>query len=145
VSDVIRPPHAYVPGATPRHPEGWFDPLKAGITGDMTEAEMEASLAWQAGMTYRAEGFYWECHEVLEALWLVTDDGPLRSYVQAVIQMANAQLKEKMGRPKASARLCDIVVGHLDDCAGRDVILGQAIGVLRAEAVNAATRLKNMH
>ncbi|WP_223426789.1 DUF309 domain-containing protein [Tateyamaria pelophila] len=95
---------------------------------------MQSSLAWRAGTIYRAEGYYWECHEVLEALWMTAPDGPLRRYVQAVIQMANAQLKEKMGRPKAAVRLCDIVCRHLDACAGVETILGQPVAALRAEA-----------
>ena len=140
--EVLRPAHAYVPGLTARHPEGAFDPLKVGIKSGMTEAEMADSLAWQAGLAYRADGYYWECHEVLEALWLVAPEGPLRSYLQAVIQMANAQLKEKMGRPKAARRLADIVCALLQDCSGRAVVLGQPVEGLRHEALEMTRRLR---
>lgn len=142
---LARPPYAYVPGASPRHDEGWFDPIKAGVTSGMSEADMQASLAWRAGTTYRAEGFYWECHEVLEALWMAAPDGPLRSYLQAVIQLANAQLKQKMGRPKAAGRLFGIVLGHLDDCAGQSMILGQPVEALRIETINRAKQLEKAH
>lgn len=143
MTDIPRPPHAYVPGRTQRHPEGWFDPLKADVIEGMTEAVMERSLAWRAGVIYRAEGYFWECHEVLEALWLAAPDGPLRSYVQAVIQLANAQLKEKMGRPNAARRLCDIVLGHLEACEGQDLILGQPVDALRDEVQQLAARVQN--
>mmetsp|Transcript_23775 Transcript_23775/g.42740 ORF Transcript_23775/g.42740 Transcript_23775/m.42740 type:complete len:110 (+) Transcript_23775:900-1229(+) len=109
----------------------------------MTEAEMQASPAWRAGALFRDEGYFWECHEVLEALWLAAPDGPLRSYVQAVIQMANAQLKARMDRPNAVRRLCRIVCGHLGACAGQDVILGQRVEALRAEAVALARRYED--
>ncbi|WP_420012678.1 DUF309 domain-containing protein [Tateyamaria sp.] len=134
MSDFRNPPHAYVPGQTIRHPEGLFDPLKVGIHNAMTEDEMQSSLAWRAGIRFRDDGFYWECHEVLEALWLATPDGALRNYVQAVIQLANAQLKSRMDRPKAVRRLCMIVQSLLDECEGRTMILGQNVERLRAEA-----------
>lgn len=144
MKDILRPSWAYVPGVNTRHPESWFDPLKEGVTIGMTEAAVQDSLAWRAGLAYRGDGYYWECHEVLEALWLATSDGPLRSYIQAVIQLANAQLKEKMGRPKAAVRLCEIVCTHLDACAGREMILGQRVDTLRIEAQDMAVRLQGM-
>lgn len=140
--DVIRPSHAYVPGVNERHPEIAFDDLKVGVTEGMSETEMRESLAWRAAQEYRAEGYFWECHEVLEPLWMAAEDGPLRSFLQAVIQMANAQLKEKMGRTKASIRLCDIVCTHLNDCAGREDILGKSVDALRTEARELASRQK---
>lgn len=133
MSRIIRPTHAYIPGKTARHPEGAFDALKADIIAGMDEAEMQESLAWRAGVFYRAEGYYWECHEVLEAVWLAAPDGPVRSYVQAVIQLANAQLKERMNRPRAVVRLCGIVLSHLTECGARSVILGQSVASLRSE------------
>lgn len=93
------PPHAYIPGQTPRHPEDWFDALK-----------LDRQTALDAGVTYFEAGFFWECHEVLEAVWLGTPDpSSERDMVQAVIQLANARLKQAMNRPKATARLCDMV------------------------------------
>ncbi len=140
MTEVIRPSHAYVPGVTQRHPENAFDHLKAGIGKGMSETAMRDSLAWRAAQDYRAQGYFWECHEVLETLWMAAEDGPVRSYLQAVIQLANAQLKVKMGRPKAAMRLCDIVCAHLASCAGRENILGQSVDALRAEARRLASR-----
>lgn len=145
MTDIPRPSHAYVPGETERHPEDCFDALKTGVHGRMSEADMQDSLAWRAGLTFRAEGYYWECHEVLEALWLATPDGALRNYVQAVIQLANAQLKARMARPNAVRRLCGIVCVLLDGCGGRDVILGQGVEALRAEAVALAAAHEDTH
>ena len=141
--EISRPSYAYVPGSTERHPEGHFDALKAEVATGMREAEMQASLAWRAGLAYRADAFFWECHEVLEALWLVAPQGPLRSYIQAVIQLANAQLKVQMARPKAALRLCDIVLVHLEACIGRETILGQSVQGLRGEALELRRQLKS--
>lgn len=102
------PPHPYVPGASPRHPEGLFDALKDARPGDPV-ARLAASTAWAAGREFLCEGFFWEAHEVLEALWLACPpNGAERLSVQAAIQLANAGLKARMGRAGASARLLGI-------------------------------------
>ena len=62
------PAHAYVPGQTARHPEGWFDPLKT------VDADPFDSPAMRAGLDYLHAGYFWECHEVLEAVWLALPD-----------------------------------------------------------------------
>lgn len=104
MSEIPDPPFACIPGQTARHPEGWFDALKA-----------DPETALRVGIAYFERGYFWECHEVLEAVWLeAPDPSPERDMVQAVIQLANARLKLRMGRPKAAARLCGMVAGLLD-------------------------------
>lgn len=50
--------------------------------------------------------YYWEAHEVWEAVWQVTGaNSPERLLLQALIQGANAQLKRKMGRSGAAGKL----------------------------------------
>lgn len=142
MNNIPKPTYAYVPGVNARHPEDWFDPIKHDVMPGMTEVDMQESHAWRAGMLYRQEGFFWECHEVLEPLWLVAPPGTLRSFLQANIQMANALLKLKMGRPNAAMRLCKIVDEHLDACAPRMVILGQSVQALRKEAIALAQILQ---
>ncbi len=113
------PPHAYVPGRTARHPEDWFDPFK-----DIAPDPLN-SPAMRIGLYYFHEGYFWECHEVLEAVWLaLPDPSAERQMVQAVIQLANACLKLEMGKRRAAERLCDIVQGHLEKAAGAGVIPG---------------------
>ena len=57
-------------------------------------------------MAFLNEGYFWEAHEVLEAVWLACPpNSPERLMVQAVIQYANACLKGRMGQPRAVARL----------------------------------------
>ena len=104
-----RPPLAYVPGQTPRHPEGLFDPIRDTARPGMTADDLRRSLAWREGRHYLDEGFHWEAHEVMEAVWLALPDGPQRLRVQAAIQLANAGLKLRMDRRKAAERLAGIV------------------------------------
>ena len=120
------PPHAYIPGQNARHPEDWFDEIKSSVETGMSVNALAQTQAFQAGLAYLEAGYFWECHEVLEAVWLQTPEGTSeREMVQALIQLANAQLKVRMHKPKAARRLCKMVEGHLDRLSGEDAILGQ--------------------
>jgi len=119
------PPHAYVPGQNARHPEGWFDDIKASVTTDLPVDLLHLTEAWQAGLAYLDAGYFWECHEVLEAVWMQTPlNTPEREMTQAVIQLANARLKLRMDKPRAVRRLCDMVMVHLDRCPDGVAVLG---------------------
>lgn len=117
VTAVVFPSHRYVPGQTARHPEGWFDAVKA-----------EDATALRTGVAYFEAGYFWECHEVLEAIWLRAQDGSdERIMVQAVIQLANARLKLVMARPKAAVRLCEIVGDLLGTLPAQAAPLGLSV------------------
>ncbi len=103
-----RPPHAYVPGRSPRHPETLFDDLKADVAAYPME-RLNESAAWTSAMRFLHEGYYWEAHEVLEPVWMACrHNSAERALVQGIIQFANAALKEKMGRSTAARRLSDM-------------------------------------
>lgn len=136
---ALRPSHVYIPGQTARHPEDWFDEIKASIGPDTPLDELHETAAFQTGLAYLSAGYYWECHEVLEAVWMRTNDpSAQRDVVQALIQLANARLKLLMDRPRAARRLCDMVAAHLARCDDSTMILGLRIADLRA----ALTRTK---
>lgn len=104
-----KPSHAYVPGVNGRHEEGAFDFIRVTAKEGMAVDELEQSLAFTCGIDYIGNGFYWEAHEVLEAVWMVIPNAtPEKHLVQGLIQYANACLKMKMSRPKAARRLCAI-------------------------------------
>ena len=52
------------------------------------------------------------------------DGSPEREMTQALIQLANARLKLRMGKPRATRRLCDMVQEHLGRCGEHEQILG---------------------
>ncbi|MBD3664685.1 DUF309 domain-containing protein [Sulfitobacter sp. TSTF-M16] len=127
------PPFRHIPGQNARHPEDWFDDLKASVTPDTPPEALEMTAAWQAGLVYFEAGYFWECHEVLEAVWMQAPQGSAeREMTQALIQLANARLKLLMGRPNATRRLCDIVEAHLENCVPAESVLGLSVGVMRA-------------
>jgi len=137
---IPMPPHAYVPGLNPRPPEDWFDAIKSTVQVGVSLADLQHTQAFRAGLAYLDAGYYWECHEVLEAVWMQTPEGTAeREMVQALIQLANAQLKVLMGRPRAATRLCDMVQEHLQNCTEGQPILGlQSKAVLaRVETLRA--------
>ena len=87
---------------------------------------MEHSTAFRAGLAYFEAGYFWECHEVLEAVWMAAPNpSPERAFVQAIIQLANARLKLAMGQPNATRRLCAIVDDLLADLP--QVVMGQRV------------------
>ncbi|MFY0634129.1 MAG: DUF309 domain-containing protein [Vannielia sp.] len=106
------PEYAYVPGQTPRHPEGAFDALR-----DTVDPEPMQSQALRTGLDWIDAGYFWEAHEVLEPVWLVLPDGPDRTGIQALIQLANAGLKQRMQRPEAALRLCGIAARLIEESA----------------------------
>ena len=122
------PPHPHIPGQTPRHPEGAFEALRATARPGMDEGDLAASPAFRAGLDYLHAGFFWESHEVLEPVWMALPPGhPARHLTQALIQIANARLKDRMGRPQAAARLRGLAFRHLT--AARDGRAGPILGL----------------
>ena len=58
------------------------------------------------GLALNDSGLFWECHEILEAIWKVAPQGGRdRILLRACIQIANANLKAAMDQPRAAARL----------------------------------------
>ena len=100
-----RPPHVYVPGVTPRHDESLFDFLKEDIE-EVPYNLLNTTKAWAMGMVFLEEGYFWECHEVFEAIWMACPPNSAEKlFVQSIIQRANAGLKRKMNRENAAQRL----------------------------------------
>ena len=126
------PPHAYIPGRTARHTEDWFDEIKSSVHPGIEPEDLCYTQAFKAGLFYLDAGYFWECHEVLEAVWMQTPLGSHeREMVQALIQLANARLKVVMARPRAARRLCSMVEDHLSRCPDGVPILGLLPEVVR--------------
>ena len=94
----MRPSHAYVPGQTPRHPEGAFDAVRDTAQPGMSVEALAASEAFVTGLAYLDQGYFWEAHELLEPVWMACPQNSAEQvFVRGVIQRANARLKERMG------------------------------------------------
>ena len=108
------PAYAHVPGRTPRHAAGAFDGLCATVPADPSVADAFGCDAWRAGVQFWQRGYFWEAHEVWEAVWMALEAGSdARQLVRGMIQLANAELKVQMERPHAVLRLCAIAEAEL--------------------------------
>jgi uncharacterized protein len=115
------PSYAHIPGQTARHFPDAFDDAKASALAVTEDATVPENQAWLYGLELLAMGFYWECHEVLETVWLrARPNSQARAAVQGVIQIANAALKLKMQKPKAANRLASMAELHFKDASGID-------------------------
>jgi len=125
---ISLPPYAYVPGINGRHDPEIFAPFHASVCGAMGPEELARSIAWRAGWVFVQNGYYWEAHEVLEAVWSVLPPGSdERLFVQAIIQAANAALKLEMQRPKATLKLCGIALELLTSVRGRAAVMDRPV------------------
>lgn len=103
------PPYAHLPGRNPRHDPGIFSAIKAATPPVTRSDAVLANPAWRHGLDLLRAGYYWESHEVLEPVWLnAPPNSRERMIVQAVIQLANAALKQRLGKPRAARRLAEI-------------------------------------
>ncbi len=73
------------------------------------EAAGGNNLPWVYGIRLFNEGFYWEAHEVWEAVWMnAPPNSREKHFVQGLIHFANGLLKIRMDRPAAARRLFDL-------------------------------------
>ncbi|MCR9122384.1 MAG: DUF309 domain-containing protein [Phyllobacteriaceae bacterium] len=129
-ASVPLPPYAHVPGRNARHEEGRWDDVRATAEPGMGAEALAASPAFIAGMDFFENGFFWEAHEVWEAVWMACPPNSAEHrFVQALIQLANAELKLAMEKPKAATRLCAIAEALLSEAArgGHDQVLGVGV------------------
>jgi predicted metal-dependent hydrolase len=111
-----------------------------------------ALAAWQGDTAYRygarlyVEGFFWEAHEVWEAVWKASSqNGVERLLLRGMIQLANAALKLTMGRGNAALRLlleADALIGETAAAAGSEVAMGVDLAPLRAAVQELAASLR---
>src|SRR5258705_13521928 len=67
-------------------------------------------------------GYFWESQEILEAVWAAAPQGGReRILLRACIQIASANLKLRMRKPHAAARLLREALGELAALGGRSV------------------------
>lgn len=101
------PSHRHVPGVNQRHDEGFADHVIGTLPDVILDTRDNAVMAvWQYALQLMAKRYYWEAHEVLEAVWMRTLPNSREYHLaRAVIQVTNAGLKARMNRPAAVAKL----------------------------------------
>jgi Domain of unknown function (DUF309) len=111
-------------------------PQWAYVPGETTDAAADHDTLWQAmalvpsrfqdfvparhpalryGIALNDAGYFWEAQEILEAVWAAAPQGGReRILLRACIQIANANLRLRMHKPLAAARLFGEALGELD-------------------------------
>ena len=116
-------------------------PQWAYVPGEMHEADADHDTLWQAkvlvpsrfrdyvparhpalryGIALNDRGYFWEAQEILEAVWAAAPQGGReRILLRACIQIANANLRLRIGKLHAAARLFGEALGELDTLGAR--------------------------
>jgi len=116
VNSIALPHYRHLPGKNERPDTSELDNVIAQASAHTTDSSAAENIAWWYGLRLIDHGFYWEAHEVLEAVWnRAAPNSRERHMVQALIQLANTKLKVILQQPKAAARLAQLA----DDCVNR--------------------------
>lgn len=123
-SDLPLPEWAYVPGETahgePDHDTLWQ--VKALVPARFFGFVPARHPALRYGMALNDAGYFWEAQQVLEAVWAAAPQGGReRILLRACIQIANGNLKLRMQKPNATARLWGEALSAIDGVLARRV------------------------
>ena len=118
VASLPGAPH--LPGRTPRPPEAAFAPFKAALEAGLEPGNLAGCAAFRAGQELFSDRYYWEAHELFEAVWIrLPPASAERVLLRGLIQLANAGLKRRMGRAAAAGRVLALADAALEEAARR--------------------------
>jgi hypothetical protein len=127
IANLPLPRWAYVPGET-GEAEADHDTLwqaKALVPSRFRDFVPARHPALRYGIALNDGGYFWESQEVLEAVWAAAPQaGRERNLLRACIQIANANLRLRMLKPRAAARLLGEALAELQVLSERKVIAG---------------------
>ena len=135
------PRWVYMPGHGGEPDRETLERVKALVPARFERAVPAGHPALRYGLALNDGGWFWEAHEILEAIWKVAPQGGRdRILLRACIQIANANLKLKMKRSRAAERLFADALAELSELAvrrpdGSDGFAGRSSGVALAETV----------
>src|SRR3954449_2565066 len=118
-------------------------PQWAYVPGEMAEDDADHDTLWKAkslvpsrfrdyvparhpalryGIALNDRGYFWESQEVLEAVWAAAPQGGReRILLRACILIATANLRLRMQKPRAAARLFGDALAELNSLGSRNV------------------------
>lgn len=128
--DLALPGHAHVPGSGSTPDMAPLEAAKSLAPSVMRHEEWQDNAAYLYGHDLLDAGFFWEAHEVWEAVWLnCPPNSAEKLMLRMLIQQANTRLKLVMGRRNAAERLAAEVEALRIDLAGRLGAPGSFMGV----------------
>lgn len=114
------PVWAHVPGQTRSADHARLAAVIALVPERFARVVPADDPALRYGLALNDAGFFWECHDILEAVWMAAPQrGRDRILLRTCIQVANANLKSKMQRHGAALRLDAEARAGLDELRRR--------------------------
>ena len=114
------PRWAYLPGKTSEPDREPLERAKALVPKAYETGVNPGDRAFRYGLALHDAGLFWEAHEVWEAVWKAAPkNGCDRLVLRALVQLANAGLKLRMGRQQAAERLLAEARAELAEAARR--------------------------
>jgi hypothetical protein len=139
------PARRHIPGAGTEPDRAPLEAAKALVRRPVVADGWEANEPYRYGAALCLNGFFWEAHEVWEAVWLACPPNSReRRLLRALIQVANAALKLAMGRANAGRRLlaeAEELIGECRTAGVETSFMGLDLRTLKravAEAAQAA-------
>jgi hypothetical protein len=115
VANLPLPRWAYVPGETIEADHDTLWQAKALVPSRFGGFVPARHPALRYGIALNDAGYFWESHEVLEAVWAAAPQGGReRILLRACIQIASANLRLRMQKPHAAVRLLGEALAELD-------------------------------
>lgn len=133
------PRSAYLPGGGDEPDRPALERAKALVRARFDLFVPAEDCGFRYGLALHDASYFWEAHEIWEAVWMAAPmNGRDRLALRALIQIANAGLKRRMGRVRAAARLVEEAQALLGELVARGAALDLAsvAGRLRAAALN---------
>ena len=119
-ANLALPRWAFIPGVEGEADHDTLAMAKALVPARFNGFVPARHPALRYGLGLNDAGFFWESHEILEALWAAAPQGGReRILLRACIQIANANLKLRMDRPHAASRLFADALAELDELGVR--------------------------
>jgi hypothetical protein len=119
-ANLALPRWAFLPGVETEADHDTLAMAKALVPARFNGFVPARHPALRYGLGLNDAGFFWESHEILEAVWAAAPQGGReRILLRACIQIANANLKLRMDRLHAASRLFAEALAELDELAVR--------------------------
>src|SRR3954470_17522138 len=119
------PRWAYLPGVETAADHDTLAMAKALVPARFNGFVPARHPALRYGLGLNDSGFFWESHEILEAVWAAAPQGGReRILLRACIQIAGANLRLRMLKAHAAARLLGEALGELNTLLLRKTAAG---------------------
>src|SRR5258705_5295935 len=115
ITNLTLPRWAYVPGVETEADHDTLAMAKALVPARFNGFVPARHPALRYGLGLNDSGFFWESHEILEAVWAAAPQGGReRILLRACILIATANLRLRMQKAHVAARLLGEAFGELE-------------------------------